>query len=176
MSGGGWSILGSPGEMANPKRQSPGGKTHCASQDISTSLAKTCESLPRAFPLLLSFATLRDSGRGQRGPLGLCALAAHAAPSLPAPSGQLCAVSPHHNPSLGRGDIGHACILSQSPLPDPKEIGESAQSCSVSCNASFSSSIQNKHQGCSNRPKSPSVFQTAPQEHHTPVCGATPSP
>lgn len=116
--------------MANPKRQSPGGNTHCAYQDISTSLAKICESLPGACSLPLS-----HSGRfweGTEKPSWSLTLAAHAAPFLPAPSEQLCGGSAHHHPSLGGGDIGHACIL--SPLPHPKETGESAKSRSVSCN------------------------------------------
>lgn len=55
-------------------------------------------------------------GKGQRCPLGPHALAAPTAPSV-----QLCGDSPHHNPSLGRGDVGS---VGQSPLPDPKETGE----------------------------------------------------
>lgn len=47
------------------KRQSKplGRKTHYACQDTSTSLAKTQESLPGAFPCLLTPTTLEGSGR-----------------------------------------------------------------------------------------------------------------
>lgn len=55
-------------------------------------------------------------GKGQRCPLGPHVLAAPTAPSV-----QLCRDSPHHDPSLGRGDVGS---VGQSPLPDPKETGE----------------------------------------------------
>lgn len=130
--------------MTNSKA-SPWGKTHCACQDTHTSVAKTWESLPGAFPCLLTLASLGDSGRNRGVPSVLCTFAAFAALSSHAPSGQLCRASPRHSPSVGRGDVGHACVLGQSPLPDPKETGENVESCSISCNASFSSNIQNKH-------------------------------
>ena len=56
-----------PGKMENPKRQTPkqapGGKTHCACQDTSTSLGKTRESLPGTSPSPLTLASLGGLGR-----------------------------------------------------------------------------------------------------------------
>lgn len=83
---------------------------------------------------MFSSSQLCHSGRfweGTEKPSWSLTLAAHAAPFLPAPSDQLCGGSAHHHPSLGGGDIGHACIL--SPLAHPKETGESPKSRSVSC-------------------------------------------
>lgn len=144
------SILGSTGKMANPKRQTPkqvpGGKAHCASQDTSKDTGVSAWSFP------LSSCPLQSVrfGKGQRWPLHFHALAAFAALFSSVPSGWLCRASSHHGPGLGRGDVGHACVLGQSPLPDPKETRENVKSCSVSYSASLSSSIQNKHQACSN--------------------------
>lgn len=52
-------------------------------------------------------------GKGQRCPLRPHVLAASAVLSPPAPSGWFFGASPHHGPSLGRGDVG------PGPGPEP---------------------------------------------------------